>query len=620
LALLLWIIVGSLVVVDLLAAHLLQVFEPFVLLVSPAGATKWIVCVELLFLCATLAALYFQMAKADRRRLATFYLCLVGISLSALFGALAADGKIVLSAGALLPGSLPTRLFLFDIAAPLRRLFDPIWWLIFTLCSLGVATCSSATRASFRNAMIAGFGSLVLESLAIDSRGQQLLSDSVMLKGLALYFHLFLSQLFLLSLCQGVRLLAVAKDRGSSARYGLLLLSGMAVAALGLMFAFYGASKPLKPLAGAHYYLWFPYNWKHGHIADELRPKIKPLAGRYSSKDAEVFSKHVAWAKSSGLDFFIFDWWPERKDLRAIIYENVRKQSKEWDGLKFAIQYETLDLKSSERSKIPGEDPNMLTMTPERARRMKLNWEHIAKHYMHRDTYLKVNGRPVLFVYAARHMLGPVAKAVREAKAHVKAKTGLDLYLVGDEVYFNVPEYRRGFVRLKAELEPNWSRLTAFDAITCYNPYDSGRTRHAGVKGAESFISDVSKLYSHYRKVSRAAGIPFIPGVLPGYNDRGVRLNEDHFVLPRQLEDGDSFFDTALEQLVAPFLDPQAPVFAITSWNEWNEGTQIEPTVLSGFSNADSSEPYSYYTKDEWYSGYGCQHLEELGDFLSKFE
>src|SRR5919199_521321 len=52
----------------------------------------------------------------------------------------------------------------------------------------------------------------------------------------------------------------------------------------------------------AYYYIWFnPSSWN--------RAKIDyPTLGRYSSDDIAVMRKHVAWAKSAGIDGFLVSW------------------------------------------------------------------------------------------------------------------------------------------------------------------------------------------------------------------------------------------------------------------------------------------------------------------------
>src|SRR5262249_59016620 len=116
-----------------------------------------------------------------------------------------------------------------------------------------------------------------------------------------------------------------------------------------------------------------------------------------------------------------------------------------------------------------------------------------------------------------------------------------------------------------------------------------------------------------FRAVASTAGIPFIPTVLPGYNDRVLRPREDHFVLPR-FYGTESFFRRALETLATPFWRDTGFVI-VTSWNEWNEGTQIEPAEPSP-PTADDGTPEHAFSKGELLHGYGTEHLDELRRFI----
>ncbi|MCB0358889.1 MAG: glycoside hydrolase family 99-like domain-containing protein, partial [Bdellovibrionales bacterium] len=370
---------------------------------------------------------------------------------------------------------------------------------------------------------------------------------------------------------------------------------------------------------GAHYYSWFPENWKAGYVGEQMEPPILPAIGQYRSDDPAVFPQHLAWARSSGINLIIFDWWPDRVAVKRRILDNVHRTDGAWHGMRFAIHYETLDLKTPEKEPRPGEPANMLVLDEGRAQRMAKHWEHIARTYMDDPAYFRVDGRPVLFLYATRHVLGDVRRYVAEAREHVLQTTGQRLFLVGDEVYFNVPTLAPdGTPILLPEQQPDWSRLSAFDAITGYNPFDSSRKEHAGSAGRARFLADVAALYDRYRRVAHAAGQMFIPTVLPGYNDRGVRLATDHFVVPRQgPSPGESFFEEALRQWALPFLDEQHPMLAVTSWNEWNEGTQIEPTRPSPETNRDRSESGDRFSAGEILSGYGCRNLVVLRRFFA---
>jgi hypothetical protein len=141
---------------------------------------------------------------------------------------------------------------------------------------------------------------------------------------------------------------------------------------------------------------------------------------------------------------------------------------------------------------------------------------------------------------------------------------------------------------------------------------------HHGYAATNSFIRDVARLYDRYR---RAAGdrVCLIPCVTPGFNDRGVRLAEDHFVQPRQWDptaaEG-SFFAESIERIALPFLDPKLNMVLITSWNEWNEDTGIEPLQMSPITTRDTSASGFDYTQGYRYAGHGFRYLEIVREKL----
>ncbi len=383
---------------------------------------------------------------------------------------------------------------------------------------------------------------------------------------------------------------------------------------------FFSIKQSLKkpPVVAAHYYSWFPENWNGGFVGEKLVPPIMPLLGKYQSNE-ETFKKHLQWAKAAGINLFIFDWWAKRRDLRKKV-EKETKILEETKELSFAIQYEVFDLKDKGDEEVLGEAGNVIYMNQERVERLKTHLEHLAKKFMFNPQYFRIDNKPVLFIYVTRQLVGDVASAIKAARAHVKEITGLDLYLVADEVYYNVLDYnQKDGVYMHQTLDPDLGRIKAFDALTCYNPYWSDQKEHSGEDGIENFFRDVDQLYSKYSKVAKDNGLDFFPGILAGYNDRGVRLKENHFVIPHyyQNKTGEqkSFFQENLQRFATKYLSKRNPLFVITSWNEWNEGSQIEPTVETAETTKDLSESDDY-TQGFKYFGYGDRHLTELKQFL----
>ena len=144
------------------------------------------------------------------------------------------------------------------------------------------------------------------------------------------------------------------------------------------------------------------------------------------------------------------------------------------------------------------------------------------------------------------------------------AGMGVDPFIVADEVFWQ-------------EVDP--ARLRAFDAVTAYNVYDWPRAGNAGFAGDSTFLADVEGLFARWQKAAKKAGVVFVPNAMPGYNDRGVRPAENHYVIPRRLQPtspATSLFERSVA-LAKRFVDPTVPIVTITSFNEWHEWTQVEP-------------------------------------------
>ena len=71
---------------------------------------------------------------------------------------------------------------------------------------------------------------------------------------------------------------------------------------------------------------------------------------------------------------------------------------------------------------------------------------------------------------------------------------------------------------------------------------------------------------------------------------------------------------SAIREVVVPMVDDQAErMFMITSFNEWYEDTQIEPTAGNQETTmVDDSDSGSYYTESDLYPDYGNLYLDIL--------
>jgi hypothetical protein len=364
--------------------------------------------------------------------------------------------------------------------------------------------------------------------------------------------------------------------------------------------------QPARYLVGAHYYIWYPENFREGYLRGHLRPRQTFYGGEYQSTDTQVIARHIAWCSEYGIDFLSIDWWSGESERTASFFESLY-QAPNIADIKFCLFYETQSL---------GFDSTLGTISFDdvKTARMIADFEKIAPRCFSHPSYLRLRGRPVVVLYLTRTFSGAFAQAIARLRSAMRAR-GFDLFLIGDEVFWKVsPVVQPGRIPFPLVETPQPARFRLFDAITSYNMYENGTASQNGYAAHSSYVSDVAAKYSEY--LSAANGLVyFVPQIIPGYNDRGVRMTENHYAIPREWSEGAgeaSLFAKLFDLTAFRFVDPRLNMILITSWNEWNEDTAIEPLEPSGPTRTDASPSGKEYTRGYSYSGHGLRYLETL--------
>ncbi len=365
-----------------------------------------------------------------------------------------------------------------------------------------------------------------------------------------------------------------------------------------------GSGEPQKAqqyLVGAYYYPWYPGNWRQGYLNGRLIPPQLPALGQYDSSDPKVIEQHIAWSSQFGINFWAVSWWPDQPKIDGVIKNKILK-AKNINDIRFCIFYETSGL---------GLADDRINFTPDKIKKMVSDFKYLAQNYFSHPSYLKIKGRPVVIIYLTRTFKGNYPEAIGSLRRGLK-EMGFDPFLIGDEIFWYVIRSDP----LPPSSHPYMTRIRLLDGITAYNMYDWANPKQMGYGSQSTFLSDVHNLYQEYQSAI-GKEVKFIPAIIPGYNDRGVRLSAGHPVIPRQFQPGGeegSFFSQALNRTVTPFIDPEVGMALITTFNEWNEGTQIEPTQETDSTNQDQSPSKTAYTQGYFYKGYGDKYLSVLQD------
>jgi Glycosyl hydrolase family 99 len=141
-------------------------------------------------------------------------------------------------------------------------------------------------------------------------------------------------------------------------------------------------TQPSFPIRAAFYYPWFPEGWTQEGVFPYSR--FRPSAGFYDSGDPAVLRAHVAAMVYGRFDAAVVSWWGRgEKDEQVRIPALLAAVGAVDPAFRVAIYYE----------REGSGDPTVA--------QIRADLEYLAAHYAGAPGFLRVAGRPVVFVYNA---------------------------------------------------------------------------------------------------------------------------------------------------------------------------------------------------------------------------
>ena len=289
----------------------------------------------------------------------------------------------------------------------------------------------------------------------------------------------------------------------------------------------------------AFYYPWYGNadveggsgRWSHWSGVDQQRQQIAsstnyPELGPYDSHDPKTIAQQCQWAKRAGVDGFIISWWGkgsfEDRAMKRVLDGCGQA------GLSATIYYET----------VPG---------PKTAESAARDVVDALRTFADHPAWLKVAGQPVVFVYVrAMEELGLTGWCAAISRIN--------------------RDYPGGAILVSDRIDRTAARI--FDGIHTYNT--AGALRGKSLPQVESWAKTA---YPNAVDTADRFGRISTVTVIPGYDDTKIRkpgLRVERF-------DGASY---RAQWQAAIDADPHWVL--ITSWNEWHEGSDIEPSVEYG--------------------------------------
>lgn len=282
----------------------------------------------------------------------------------------------------------------------------------------------------------------------------------------------------------------------------------------------------------------------------EIAAHYYPLIGPYDSSDIDVLEIHLLTMKLAGIDGVIVDWYglTDYRDY-AILHRNTTRllETAERLKMKFAICYEDQTIPALESGKrLAGKDRVTHALS-------EINW--LGKYWFQSPSYLSLNGKPVLLSFGLNGLSDD-----EWTKCLEKVETPI--------VYFS-QQKRRPLA------------VGGFDWPIPSQPEESlKRFATESTQWKESIPVAYPRFVDFYQQAKVGKSYGNVP------DDSGKRYAE----------------------MLKSALESKASIIQIATWNDWSEGTVIEPSVEFQYRELE--------TTLELAKEHGLMKLEVSGDDL----
>jgi len=309
----------------------------------------------------------------------------------------------------------------------------------------------------------------------------------------------------------------------------------------------------------------------------------KPLWGYVNEADPSVMEMEIACAAEHGVNVFIYDWYwyDDRPFLENCLNDGYLK-AKNNDRVKFYLMWANHDATNLWNKQLSDDFGDVITwrgdVTEDIFKKLVDRW--ITRYFSH-PSYYTIEGKPVFMLYDIKKFEQGFggAEGAKKALDYFRAETvragfpGLHLQLVT----YGVDEdalYNYKGIHPDDAGTPLYRQL-GFDSLTHYQ-------WQSMLRGEEDFEKELPIVEAEFKKMASLPDTTFFPHVSLGW-DNNVRFKKFMpFVVNNNTPEN---VEKAL-RIAKEYVDTHdlpAKLITINSWNEWTEGSYLEPDDLYGY-------------------------------------
>lgn len=282
----------------------------------------------------------------------------------------------------------------------------------------------------------------------------------------------------------------------------------------------------------------------------------KPLLGYYKEGSPEVMDWQIKWCLEHGITFLIFDWyWVQGNRMLEHALHDAFLKSRYGDMMKFSLLWANHNPPKTSSLE------DLLNLT-----------RFCIDKYFRLPNYLRIDDKPTLFIFTPRQLTDDLGvEGVKEAFAKMRElcqQEGLNgLFIIG--------------CMHDSDWDLRVMKEEGYDAVSGYNYPWAG----AGPDDKRAPYDDMLEGHLRIWKNIVEKGYDYIVPTTPGWDPRPwhgtntlVRTNPTPASFERMLSLAKEFIEEKnLRKMVI-----------IEAWNEWGEGSYIEPSREWGFAYLDA--------------------------------
>ncbi len=354
---------------------------------------------------------------------------------------------------------------------------------------------------------------------------------------------------------------------------------------------------------------WKGHEWSEWELVKKAKPRFPgheqpkvPLWGYTDESDPKVMAQKIDAAADHGIDAFIFDWyWYEDGLFLERALEQGFMKAPNSRRLKFALMWadhDWLNIHPYKRG-APREILYKGAVSPESFDAM---CDYVIKTYFTHPSYWKIDNKPYFSIYDLTTLMKGFG-SVEETRNHLDKFRRKTTAAGFDGLHLNVVVWGRAVLPdEKVPADPaTLVKDLGFDSVTSYV-----WVHHVALPKLETDFSYVQKKYFDYWDKARTQfDVPYYPNISMGWDPSPRTVQEDAYG-----SFGYPFTNTiagntperfegalrATKERLDRFGDPK--IFNINCWNEWTEGSYLEPDVQHGMKYLEAVKAVFGFSKD----------------------